>query len=419
MRLADLRDRLRTTLWFIPSLCVAASVLLVWATDMIDRRFPELRESVRVVGSNASAETVLTTIATSMISLTALVFSITVVVLQLASTQFSPRVLRTFLRDRRSQFALGVFVATFVYSLVTLRSVGTQSEEFIPQISVGAAFALVILSLGVFVMYINNIAQSIRVASIVKSIGDETREVIEELYPPDLRVPDVRWSRPPRAHQFYESQKGGVIISVDEDDLVEWARDHDCVLELLQAIGDFVPKGQRVLARYGGGAKVPLDPSDFISVAHERTMRQDIAFGFRQLVDIAERALSPAINDPTTAVQSIDQMHDLLRRLAGRPFPGPFRVDSDGDVRLVMQAMRWEGYVSLAMDEIRQYEGRSLQVARRFRAMINDLLIVVDDDRRSVLERELDLLDEAVTRQFPDAADRRAAARPDEQGIGY
>ena len=420
MRLDQIREQLRTTLWFIPSLCVGGALLLSWLTTYLDRRHPHLLGDFRFVSGADSASTVLSTIATSMISLTALVFSITIVVLQLASTQFSPRVLRTFLRDRRSQAALGVFVSTFVYSLLALRVVdSTNAGVFIPQASIGVAFVLVLGSLGVFVMYINNIAQSIRVASIVRSIGDETRELIEELYPRDGKAPSVKWERPPRPHQLYESEGVGAMTGVDEDGLVDWAAEHDCVIEVLQGIGDFVAQGQRILARYGGAARVSLDVHDFVTLARERTMQQDIAFGFRQLVDISERALSPALNDPTTAVQAIDQMHDLLRRLADRPFPGPYRLDAHGDVRLVLQAMRWPGYVSLAMDEIRQYAGRSLQVARRFRAMLNDLLIVCEGERRKAIEEQLRLLDELVEREFQDDRDRRLAARPDEQGLGY
>ena len=147
-------------------------------------------------------------------------------------------------------------------------------------------------------------------------------------------------------------------------------------------------------------------------------MHQDVGFGFRQLVDIAERALSPAINDPTTAVQCLDHLHDFLRRLVTRTFPSGSYLDGDGELRLVVPSARWEDYVSLAFDEVRQYGESSLQVSRRLHATIGDLLSIAPDERRAPLEDELRLLYESVGRSFPDPEDRRIAEQPDAQGIG-
>ncbi len=147
-------------------------------------------------------------------------------------------------------------------------------------------------------------------------------------------------------------------------------------------------------------------------------MQQDVAFGFRQLVDVAEKALSPSLNDPTTAVQALDQIHDLLRRLALRPFPGRARRDEDGRLRLVMPTMSWEGYVSLGIDEIRRYGKDSLQVMRRLRAMLEDLQEVAPPDRAPIISKQMAVLRQLVASQFSEPHDRATASRGDDQGLG-
>jgi uncharacterized membrane protein len=213
-----------------------------------------------------------------------------------------------------------------------------------------------------------------------------------------------------------------VILGFDEDDLVEIARSSGAQLRLVRRVGDYVPSHapvvevwavddtytpvatQAVLRRIGGGI--------------ERTMAQDPLFGFRQLVDIAEKALSPAVNDPTTAVQAIDRMHDLLRRIATRPQPTGTHVDAAGTVRLVVPVPAWYDVVGLACDEIRHYGASSIQVARRLRAMFDDLLTVTTPERAVVVREQIELLDRVVDRAFDDPHDRATARRADHQGIG-
>ena len=417
MRFFYLREYLRSSLWFIPSLCVALVIVLAEVLTRLDRRYPDAISFLE--GGAESARGMLSTISSSMITLTGLVFTITIVVLQLASQQFSPRVLRTFLRDRHSQLALGVFVATFTYSLILLREVRStdgSGEEFVPSISIAAALALVVLSLVLFVDYIHHISQSIRVGTITNSIGDETREAIADIY--DHEHTDDPVPLPELEPVVVPSPKSGVITSLDRDRLVSIGRETDSVIEVIPAIGDYNPQGAPLLRIYGTKAVRESSFTDCVAVGVERTMQQDPAFGFRQLVDIAERGLSPAVNDPTTAVQCLDEIHDLLRRLAPRPFPSGQRFDSEGNLRLAFPVMSWDGYVSLACDEIRHYGGDSLQIHRRMRSMISDLLTVVPDERRAPLERQMRLLDAAADRHFRDEDDRATARKGDEQGIG-
>ena len=411
------RESLRTSLWLIPTLCVGSAALLGAILIKLDRN---LNMPFGFRGGPDSAQNFLSTISSSMITFTGLVFTITIVVLQLASQQFSPRVLRTFLRDRHSQFSLGVFTATFAYALIVLRSVRTEGSsggEFVPSMAVTGAFVLVLLSLALFVDYIHHIAQSIRVPSITKSIGDETRAAIRDIYDHEHTDPPLPL---PAGGTVVEvpAPERGVVTALDRDRLVALAEENDCVVEIIPAIGDYVPEGAPLLRVHGGSDRNARDFAEHVGLGPERTTQQDPAFGFRQLVDIAERGLSAAVNDPTTAVQCLDEIHDLLRRLAARAFPSGQRLDSSGRLRLSFPVTSWEGYVSLACDEIRQYGGESLQVHRRLRSMLMDLMSVAPRDRDTPLRQQLRLLDASADLNLDHPEDREAAKRPDEQGIG-
>ena len=416
MRLFWVREHIRSSLWFVPTLCVLVSVALAVVLGKIDAEVSDgWVRSLTFQTDAENARTFLTTISTSMITFTGLVFSITIVVLQLASQQLSPRVLRSFLRDRLSQISLGVFVATFTYSLVVLRYLGGADSGSVPNISITVAFGLVLLSIGFFVAYIHHISQSIRIGNLAESIAVETDDAIEKIYEHEeveRRLPEP--SGPP--DQTIASRGRGVLAAMDRDELVELARERGAVLRVLPSLGDFVPSGAPVMHVYGG--PLPAEATEHLALSPERTMAQDPAFGFRQLVDIGQKALSPAVNDPTTAVQAIDLIHDLLRKLAPRPFPSGQRRDTNGDLRLTFPVMSWDAYVHLACDELRHYGATSLQVMRRMRAMLEDLRHVAPEDRRTVLDGQLDLLDGAIRRTWPDAEDQRLGLIADPQGLG-
>jgi uncharacterized membrane protein len=416
-----LRERVRTGLWFIPAVAIAAAVVASWAMYQLDIELGGDRpHALAFEGDADRANAILGTIAGSTLTFTGIVFSITAVALQLGSSQFSPRALRTFLRDRGTQWALGVLVATFTYALLTLLRVDThaaRNELAVPGLSVSLALALVLASLVTFVLFVNHLTQSIRAVSIIERIAGETRDAVRDAIPdgppgPEPPPPDgppdqvVTWDRGP-----------AVLIGYDEDDLVELARQSGAQLRLVHRIGDYLPSGVPAVEVWGG----PVDPRQVLRLLGggiERTMTQDPMFGFRQLVDIAEKALSPALNDPTTAVQSIDRLHDLLRRIGTRPQPTGAHADADGEMRLVVPVPDWEDFVTLACDEIRHFGAPSLQAVRRLRAMLIDLATVVPPERRAVLDRQHGLLDHAADLAFAHESDRTAARAGDHQGLG-
>jgi uncharacterized membrane protein len=267
---------------------------------------------------------------------------------------------------------------------------------------------------------VHHIGQSLRVASLIDSVGDETRALVDKLYPasaPPSREPQ----KPPdgRSSQSIVAPGAGVLYRVDHDELIGHARRAGGTLVLLPMIGDFVPEGAPVLELYGADGQVDEDRViRSLAFGNERTLHQDLAYGFRLLVDVAARSAAPMMADPTTAVQAIDRIHDCLRQLATRPFHTGSHYDGEGCVRLLTREMNWESYVHLAVDELRGYASESLQVSRRLQAMLEDLLSVAPPGREPPLEEQLRLVGAAAERTFPDRPDRDAAVVADQQGIG-
>lgn len=429
VRLARLREVLDTGMWFVPMVWAVGAMTAAVGIVAIDHRWGGDDPTWLASGRGPeSARLVLSVIAGSTITFTGTVFSITIVALQLASTQFSPRVLRTFLRDRTSQHCFGTFVATALYSLVVLREVG--AEVAVPGLAVTGSFALVVASIFAFVYLVHHVAHSIRAVSIVEAVAAETRASIRQNHPPDAPDPFAGAPGPTGAPtQILVLERGpGVLLGLDEDDLVRIACRHDCVLELLPTVGDYLPSNVALFAVYAGdgqgrdgqGGSGHVDVAEVLAhvgIGPERTLYQDTAFGLRQLVDMAEKALSPALNDPTTAVQCIDRLHDLLRRIAVRPIRSGRYGDDAGGLRLIVPQMSWEDYVQLAFSEIRHFGIGSLQIPRRLRAALLDLKTVAPADRQAPLDDQIQALDDAIDRAYPAPGDRAIARHADAQGI--
>lgn len=409
MRRDKVIEYIKGSLWVVPALFALASMVLAQITVSLDETF-EGAQLFTFPGDADSARSILSTIATSMISFTGIVFTITIVALQLASQQFSPRILRTFFEDQKSQYSLGMFVATFIFALTVLREIGAEAEP-VPRIAVASSVFLVVATTVVFVGYLDHMAKSIRISYLIAEIGDESREVIDRFLPTDFRGPeDIERRGEPT---IVRSTKPGVLNEVHLTHLVRLAEAEGCTIQILPNLGDFVPTGGKMAEIYGGSSSED-EVRHFLDLGKERTMDQDLAFGIRQLVDIAVKAISPAINDPTTAVQSLDQIHDILRRLCGVPLPER-RVYGE---RVSIHGPTWDGLVNLACNEIRHFGEGYVQVARRLNAMLTDLAQHTNDQRRAILDAELELLEASIRRGFEDDADRRLATVRDEQGIG-
>jgi uncharacterized membrane protein len=364
-----------------------------------------------------SARTVLSTVASSMMTLITLVLTVTTVAVQLAMGQFSPRIVRRLLADRQSQLSHGLFVATFVYALLAIREVENPADAPVPGLTVLVAYLLVLASLAVLVLYVDHAARRLRVDGLIDLVGDELRVQLSGLYP----APEFRRVVPDGDDHLVLARHPGVVVGWDTARLVEAARRAGCTLELVPVMGDFVPAGTalfRVRGLADPGRLPAEDIARLVQVSSERTHGEDPAYGFRKLVDIAERAISVPFEDPTTAVQAIDRLHDCLRQLAPREFPAGLHHDAAGGLRLVVRSLGWDGYVRLAFDELRLAGASSPQVPRRLRAALEDLKTVAPPERQGALDRQLELLASGVRRSFDDDLDREAAYTPDEQGIG-
>jgi uncharacterized membrane protein len=409
-----LRHLARTRLWLLPLTCLLAGIALAVALLAIDRSSGSPIVGTSVTGSAASVQTILTAASTALVTLTSVVLSLTLVAVQLAMAQFSPRIVRAILHDRRSQLAVGLFIGTFAYSMTVLREVNGNSSGggSLPGLAVVVDYALILSAIVVLVLFVHHTAQSIRVGGLIGWVADATRDEVERLYP---AAPE-----PEDDPSVVAAPDYGVVARLPHRVLVAIAEESDCVLEMVPAMGDFVPRGGP-LFRVRGSLPEPHRSAAALSVIleRERSHHFEPAFGLRKLVDVAARSIySSPFQDPSTSVQTIDAIHDILRQLAPREFPSGRHHDDHGQVRLVERVMSWEGYVRLAFDELRLVGAGSPQVARRLRAALEDLRTMAPPERRPPLDRQLKLLDNAVRRAFADDADVEAALVPDMQGIG-
>jgi uncharacterized membrane protein len=399
-------------LWLIPLACLLAGAALSFVTTAIDSAngFDLLPRSL--TGSSSGARQILSTIAQSTVQLTGLVLTLSLVVIQLAMGQFSPRIVRSLLNDRRSQWAIGILVGTVAFTILSIRRVGEGGE--VPGLTMLVAYLLGLASFAALLLYIHHIGQSMRVAGLIDLVGDDLRDELDNRYGEPL---SDQAGEP--AADVIPAQRPGVVCEVDREGLVELAAAADCRLRLVPMMGDFVPSGAPLIQVEGGDGRLDRTAAArAVVLAGERTHTRDPAYGFRKLVDIAERSIAQPFDDPTTAVQAIDRLHDCLRQLSGRRLTSGEWHDREGVVRLRARQITWEGYVRLAFEELTLAGAGSPQVARRLFAALDDLLETAPATRRPPLERQRELLAAAVEDAYGDWREVESAQVPDIQGIG-
>ncbi|GGX63983.1 hypothetical protein GCM10010324_05990 [Streptomyces hiroshimensis] len=423
--LSPLREHLRDTFWFAPTVGLAGAAALAAGVLEVDRLVVgalqedgEYATVESLIGIADDTKTIITTVGSAMLTFIGVVFSISLVALQMASGQFSPRVVRLYVRSRITKCTFAVFLATFLFALLVQASYegdeNPRTVSTVPVFSSIVCVLLVLVSLGLFVAYVNSTLRLMRVSHVIDRITRESFRVLGRYGVAD----DVRPVLAEPGAEVVHTGRAGVLRDVHIARLVRVARRHGVVLRLIPRIGDFVVPGTPVLAVHGGAAPPPRALRYTVSVGVERTFHQDPGFGLRQLSDIAQRALSPAVNDPTTAVQCLDRITQFLAALARRPLGALHHCDRRGAVRLVQDVPGWADLVDLGFAEIRGCATGSPQVTRRLMAALGDLWWLVPEDRRPPLERHRALLEHAVARAAPDAADREFALLPDRQGIG-
>jgi uncharacterized membrane protein len=407
VRQTGTRDYLKGALWVFPTAAAGLALVAGAVLSSIDVPDDSWIEPLLFQGTADDARTLLIGISGTMMTVIALVLGLTLVALQLSSTQFSPRILRNFLRDRVNQVVLSVFVATFVYSTAGLYTVGIHSGERTdeyPRLAVTMALALLFASLIVLVYFVHHISHSIQVDQIMVSIEDRTMRVIEHDLPSEGLVsggvPEPpAWAVPVTAH------RSGYVQTLNADPLLRAATDADLVASVVPMIGEYVLAGEPLawLWRNTSGDAAP-DPAalagpvhDTVRIGFERTAEQDVAFGIRQLADIAVKALSPAVNDPYTGIQALEHVSVLLTALAARPLGSQLITDQAGQLRVVLHGRDLEYIVELGTGQIRRYghdEPRVLSAL--LRTLRRTGLFCRDDAGRAVVERHVRLVIEAA-----------------------
>jgi uncharacterized membrane protein len=428
----DFREHVGTTLWFIPSLFVIGAFALSKLTVVIDHALSLRQAPSWLLGANADAAASLTaTVATAMLTFLGVVFSTTLVAIQLAGGQYSPRIVRVFIRSRLTHVTLGVFLATFVFALNGLVEVQSGVDPLVPAVTISMVYVLLLSTLAMFVAFLHGMAQMLRVQYLLTRVTKDGRVAMLQAFPPAetyALAPAPPWLTEATGTDGDASvvvrngSAAGVLQAVDRTALAGLAAQHDAQIELLVEVGEYLavatPIARVHAARPGARPSVTGDDvaASFLLGA-ERTLLQDPGFVFRQLVDVAIRALSPSVNDPTTAVQAIDRMVDLLATVASRPDPSGWFVDEAGAARLHCREPDIGRLVELAFVEIIRYGADSPQVVRRLRAAFDVLEGIERPDVVATIEGMRGMLDQTEAQLMP-AAFTGVSAVPDRHGLG-
>jgi len=415
-RIHSSRNRARP--WLIPALYAVAALAFGLTFPRVESQiFPGLVSKMSV----GDATTIYSAIASGMIAMTGIVFSLAFVMVQFSASSYSPRLVLWIARDPALSHALGVFTATFLYALSALTGVDRDGSGKVPVISVWVVFVLLLASVAMFIKLIQLIGR-LQVNQILVFTGDRGREVVGTTYPirksEAIKEP-IDLSGMACTQTLVYKGKPRSLQAVDVNGLLGLAASSGGVIEMTVAVGDTVIELMPVLRVLG--ARQPVDERRLwneIEIGDERTFEQDPKYSIRLLVDIAIRALSPAINDPTTAVQALDQIEDLLTRLGQRDLDvGAYR-DDEGDLRLVVPFPTWEDLVRLALDEICFCGATSVQVMRRMNALLGDMILHLPEDRRRVLQHWQGRVRSTITRTFVNEEEKAEALQEDRQGLG-
>ncbi len=412
------RSYLRSSLWIVPFVTFVAYLVMVRVIDAVDSRIGWLEyfADFGVAGLTIALQTIITLSASFLV----FTFGSLLVAIQIAGGQLTPRIIATtLLRDNAIRFSVGLFILSLLSATGALVRLETSDSHLI----VLVANALGLASIATFLFLIDYAARLLRPVSIVWRVGEEGIAVIKRVYP-DVIEEAAKPSPAPGAPEgpsrtLLHQARSGIVLAVNIEALTALARRTGGVIEIVPLVGDFLASGDP-LFRLHGGARTIEDGKLAAQVAlgDERTIEQDATFAFRVIVDIAIKALSKAINDPTTAVLALDQLHRLLRAAGGRHLRGEEIRDQEGQLRVLFRTPNWEDFVQLTCREIRLYGAGNFQIARRLRAMIDNLLQTLPEYRRPALREELALLDATLEKLYALPQDLALARVADTQGLG-
>jgi uncharacterized membrane protein len=419
-KLKQLWNNLRSSFWFVPSLIVLGSIAFAVALIEADSALSDewLAQWPRLFGAGAEgARGMMSTIAGSMMSVVGVTFSMILVVLALASSQYTSRILRNFMRSRVTQVVLGIFAGIFSYCLIVLRTIRSGDEgAFVPILAVFFGFAMALGGVGALMFFIHHIASSIQASSIIASVANETIAAIDRLFPEPLgqgpgeddddQTPHILADRKWRAIPAKES---GYIQSVNNAALLRLARDRKTIVLMEHGIGEFVVQNTALASL---ALEEPPDQETIaalqaaFSINRYRTVEQDAAFGIRQIVDVALRALSPSINDTTTAATCVDYLTAIMARLALRQIPSSHRYE-EGELRVIAKGPSFESLLAESFDEIRSSAKGNVAIMWRMLDAFQTLGSLTDSPhRRRALREQVQWIAELAERTVDSAHDR-------------
>jgi uncharacterized membrane protein len=411
-----IRSYIGSSLWVIPFIALILEQVVLRGALALSGRLDWT--PLWPLAQEATA-TALQTIITLTLSFLVFTFGSILVAIQVASGQLTPRIIATaLLRDNVIRLTAGLFVFTLLFAIGAVARLNASG----PRLVLWLAGFLGLASIAAFLYLIDYAARLLRPGSILWRIAEDGRKVVKDVYPRPVKDADGGLRAPPLGEpDLTIAHRAGaaVVIAVNIPALVAEARRADCLVELVPRVGDFVGVGEDLFRLYGAKrAANPVRLIGSVAFAPERTIEQDATFALRVIVDVAIKALSPAINDPTTGVLAIDQLHRLLRLIGQRHLHDEIVADADGKGRLLLRTPNWDDFVQLACCEIRLYGGGNFQIARRLRAMIEDLIANLPERRRPPLRQELRLLDQAIDRFYLSPEDQALARTADMQGLG-
>lgn len=420
MQLRKIWDNWQSSLWFRPILWVIGLALLAVALIVVDRSLEPSAQPLASItwyfsSDPAGARTILGSIATGMLTVTTLAFSIMMVAVVQTANAYSPRILPQYLSDSANQHVLGMLIGTFLYAILVLRAVRSTDEmTFVPLLATNVAVLLAMVSTGAFIYFINHASHSISVSNIIKLISDATMSLIDEetIFPQSAGAPWPISEPPPlptEAPAVIEADEGGYVVLIEADTLLATAVEAEAVLRLERAIGHYILPGQPLVSVWPMDACDEELSSSVLKAIHldkQRSLAQDLLFGIHQLSDVAVRALSPGINDPTTAIHCIDTLAALVARWMKHERVSPYRCDQ-GNLHLIAPSPTFAEVLDSAYSQIRYYGSGDMDTTLRLLEVYAQIGLLTDEDgEKAVLWEHVERLLETAAQNITGTGDR-------------
>ncbi len=437
-KLTALWNRAKDSLWFVPAMMTLAAGGLAYAAVWLDLAgvLPRSQASIWIFSGSASgARGVLTAIASGFITVTGVVFSVTIVALQLASTQFTPRILRNFMADRGNQVVLGAFIGTFTYALLVLRVVrggdgsgalaggSAESTAFVPNIAVTGAVVLAIVSIGLLIYFIDHSARSVQASSIIHRVTDDGMRALQRLLPETVGVPthdEVESVIPASLGNVIVAERSGYVQGLDHSALLELLDRGSLTIRIERRVGDFLLPGTAVATVWPAGTDIDGDGTvdtvrDAFIVGRQRTPHMDLELALIELVDVAVKALSPGINDPTTATLCVDRIIELLLAFAQRTLPGRVRRSDHGRGALVLPRPEFGSLMTVSFDQIRHFGAGNPRFAITLLDRLEQLGTLVPHGHRPTVARHAAATLRTASTRVEEGSDRAQLRRTGER----